>query len=129
MKKVLFIVLVLSLLVPVLASAQWKNGNAITVGWDAAEGATSYKIYAKPEAGGSETFMIKVDGATQGTATFVTEGRWLLGVSSVKLVGGTEVESTTKCWSNDNTCTFQGIAFGLSYIVPPQAPKGFRTIN
>lgn len=111
------------------ASAQWKNGNSITVAWDAATDATSYKIYAKPEAGGAETFMIKVDGATQGTATFVTEGRWLIGVSSVKLVGGTEVESTTKCWSNDNTCTFQGVAFGLSYFVPPQAPKGFRTVN
>lgn len=112
-----------------MASAQWKKGNAVTVAWDAAEGATSYKIYAKPEAGGDETFMVKVDGATQGTATFITEGRWLIGVSSVKTVGGTEVESATKCWSNDNTCTFQGIAFGLEYIVPPQTPKNLRPVN
>lgn len=121
-----FWILLTFLVVPCNAQT-WKKGSSITVGWDASADATGYKLYSKPETGGTPTMMLQVSG-TQGTLTFTVEGRYLLGVSAVKTVGGEEAESTI-CWSNDSTCTFQEATFGLSYTVPPSAPKNFRSIN
>ncbi len=129
-------VLFLCIAIPAWSQVAWKPTNQVTVGWDAvapiaAGDVISYKVYSKAESAGSgvpPTFMIATS-ATQTTVTFQNEGKYFLGVSTIRSVGGAEVESSTICWSNDNTCTFQGQAFGIYYIIPPQSPKNFRAIN
>lgn len=132
MRKILLAAIILVVMFTgVVWSQTWKPTNQVTVGWDAVtatSGTISYKVYAKPEAGGNPTFMVATAG-TQATVTFNTEGRYYLGVSTIRSVQGAEVESSTICWSNDNTCTFQGQTFGISYIIPPQSPKNFRAID
>jgi len=109
------------------ASAQtWKDGNSVKVAWDAEPNAKLYKIYKKPYPTGAETFVMDVLTGVNATVTIPEVGRWLLGVSTVATVGGVDMESTTKCWSDDVSCVFQGQTFGLRNLPPPSNPKNFR---
>lgn len=120
------------LLAPPQAVAQtWKPTNQVTVGWDAVTsptGTITYKVYSRPEAGGTPTLMATVP-ATQATVTFTQEGRFYLGVSTVRTVGGVAVESSTVSWSSDPAVTFQAQTFGVEYIIPAPAPVGLRPLN
>lgn len=126
----LFLLLLTSHLSP--ASAQtWKTANQVTVGWDAVTtptGTITYKVYSRPEAGGTATLMTTAP-TTQATVTFTQEGRYYLGVSTVRTVGGVEVESSTISWSSDPSVTFQAQTFGVEYIIPAPAPVGLRPLN
>ena len=113
------------------AAQTWKPTNQVTVGWDAVTsptGTITYKIYSRPEAGGTPMLMTTVP-ATQATVTFTQEGRFYLGVSTVRTVGGVEVESSTISWSSDPSVTFQAQTFGVEYIIPAPAPVGLRPLN
>lgn len=113
------------------AKAQtWKTANQATVGWDAVtvpSGTVSYKVYVKPETGGTETLATTVT-ATQATVTFSQEGRYYLGVASVRTVNAVPVESSTISWSNVAAVCQGGVTFGIQYITPPAAPVNFRTV-
>jgi hypothetical protein len=131
------LVLLLLLLLPIAYcpspafSQTWKPTNQVTVGWDTVTsptGTITYKIYSRPEAGGTPTLMTTVP-ATQATVTFTQEGRYYLGVSTVRTVGGAEVESSTISWSSDPSVTFQAQTFGVEYIIPAPAPVGLRPLN
>jgi hypothetical protein len=115
------------------ASAQtWKPTNQVTVAWDAVtvtSGTVSYNVYIRPEAGGTPILTNPKVSATQATVTFTTEGRYYLGVSSVRTVGGVDVESSTISWSSDPSVTFQAQTFGVQYLVPPPSPVGIRSVN
>jgi hypothetical protein len=109
------------------ASAQtWKDGSSVKVAWDAETGAKLYKIYKKPYPTGTESFIMDVATGTIADVSIPEVGRWLLGISTVATVGGVDMESTTKCWSDDISCTFQGQTFGLRNLPPPSHPKNFR---
>lgn len=110
----------------------WKPTNQVTVAWDAVtvtSGTVSYNIYIRPEAGGTPTLTNPKVATTQATVTFTTEGRYYLGVSAIRTVGGVDVESSTVSWSSDPSVTFQGATFGVQYLVPPSAPVGIRPLN
>lgn len=107
----------------------WKQGSDVTVAWDAVTSATgtiSYKLYYKPAAGGTETFS-KAATTTQATLT-LPEGRWYLGVSTVKTMGADSVESSIN-WSDNPAVTFQAQTFGVFYIAPAPPPVGIRPLN
>lgn len=107
----------------------WKQGSDVTVAWDAVTSATgtiSYKLYYKPAAGGTETFS-KAATTTQATLT-LPEGRWYLGVSTVKTIGVDSVESSIN-WSDNPAVTFQAQTFGVFYIAPAPPPVGIRPLN
>lgn len=111
-------------------SQTWKTTNQATVGWDVVtvpNGTVSYKVYVKPETGGTETLATTV-ATNQATITFSQEGRYFLGVSSVRTVNNVPVESSTISWSNVPAVCQGGVTFGIQYIVPPSAPVNFRTV-
>lgn len=126
--SVVFFLIGMGLLMsPCLANAQtWKDGDSVKVAWDAEAGAKLYKIYKRPFGGGAESFVMDVLTGTSATVRIPEAGRWILGVSTVATVGGVDVESTGKCWSDDASCTFQGQTFGLRNLPPPSHPKNFR---
>jgi len=101
----------------------------VTVAWDqvtVVSGTVTYKTYRKLAVGGVETYVGTVS-ALQATLTFAEEGRYILGVRSVRNVDGIEVESSTISWSDNPAVCMNGKTFGVQYYVPPDAPKGLRT--
>lgn len=116
------------LVIPCFATT-WKQGSTVTVAWDAVTtttGTISYKLYYKPEAGGTEVYSKTVT-TTQATMT-LPEGRWYLGVSTVKTVGADSVESSIN-WSDNPAATFQAETFGVFYIAPAPPPVGIRPLK
>jgi hypothetical protein len=124
--KMLIIGLVIFGLAGFSSAQTWKDGNSVKVAWDAEAGAKLYKIYKKPYPTGTESFVMDVLTGVSATVTIPEVGRWLLGVSTVATVGGVDIESTTKCWSDDVSCVFQGQTFGLRNLPAPSNPKNFR---
>lgn len=122
---------ILFLLISIPAWSQtWYPANQKTVAWDAVtvpSGTVTYKLYSQPESGGTPTLMTTV-ATTQATVTFTVEGRYYLGVSTVRTVSGVEVESSTISWSNNPAVCAGGATFGIQYLVAPNAPTGFRTV-
>lgn len=111
-------------------SQTWKTTNQATVAWDAVtvpSGTVSYKVYVKPETGGTETLATTVS-TTTATITFSQEGRYYVGVSSVRTVNSVPVESSTISWSNVAAVCQGGVTFGIQYIIPPSAPINLRTV-
>lgn len=118
-----------SYLSPVSAQTFYPT-NQLTVAWDEVtvpSGTVSYKVYIKPEAGGTEALATTVT-ATQATVTFTQEGRYFLGVSSVRTVNAIPIESSTISWSNVAAVCQNGVTFGAQYYVPPAAPANFRRV-
>jgi hypothetical protein len=111
----------------------WKPTNSVIAGWDAVAppatgGTISYKGYSKKEDGTGQ----KEHGSfttNQGTWTFTEEGRFFLGVSTIRTVQGVSVESSTISWSDNPAVTFQAQTFGIQYILPAQAPVGIKPLN
>jgi hypothetical protein len=127
---ILAMVIILGI-VAICCAQTWQPTNQVTVGWDAvtaASGTITYKVYSKPEIGGIPALMTTVS-ATQATVTFTQEGRYYLGVSTVRTVGGVAYESPTTSWSNVVADTFQGQTFGVEYIIPSPSPKNIRSVN
>lgn len=128
MKRILLTLMML-LLIPASSWAQqWVTANQISVAWDpvsVSSGVVSYKTYTKPAAGGVETFFSTVT-TTTATITFAVEGRYFLGVQTVRTLDGTELLSTI-AWSNNPADCRGGVTFGAQYYIPPAAPGGMRT--
>lgn len=132
MKTVIAFFAVLAMIfvsVPVF-SQTWHTTNQATVAWDAVtvpSGTVSYKVYIKPEVGGTETLVTTVT-TTQATITFAEEGRYFTGVSTVRTVNSVPIESSTISWSNIASVCQNGVTFGIQYYIPPSAPVGLRRI-
>ncbi|MFA5584177.1 MAG: hypothetical protein WDA09_08175, partial [Bacteriovoracaceae bacterium] len=82
-----------------------KNANQATLQWDAAEGATSYRIYIRPISGGEET-LVGDTTDLQFTLTFTEDTAVIAGVQSVKTAvidGVTDPveEASVISWSDD----------------------------
>jgi hypothetical protein len=111
------------------ASAEnWVTANQITVSWDPVtvqSGTVTYKTFTKPVTGGTETFVSTVN-TTQSVITFTTEGRYYLGVKSVRNVDGIELESSSISWSNDPAVCLNGVTFGAQYYIPPANVGGMK---
>ena len=110
-----------------LFAQQWTTANQITVSWDPVTtnvdgqpitGTVSYKTYFKPELGTIETFHGTVT-ATQATITFQAEGRFFLGVRSVRNIDGVEIDSSRIAWSNNAADCSSGVTFGVQYYKAP----------
>lgn len=136
MKKVLLgIFVVLFFLFPVMTvfAQTWYPTNQATVAWDAvapvATGDTiKYQVYTKIGTTGTPA---KVGGeitATQLAITFSTEGRYYVGVESIRYPTGETIgtRSTTVSWSHDAAVCAVAGPFGIVYFVSPSAVKGLR---
>lgn len=128
MKKLIaiFTITYLLMALPILAIAQtFHPADQKTIAWEAAERATFYRIYVKPATGGDEVLLGETE-ATQYTATMPSEGRWYIGVESVRVVDGEEVGTSAISWSSDPAVCMDGEAFGVIFFEPPGAASGLR---
>lgn len=130
MKYIFAILIILVCGIFSVANAQtWVPTNAIGVAWDAVtvpSGTVSYKVYIRPATGGTESLAQTVTGTTA-TVSFPVEGRYFIGVRTVRSVDGIELESSVIGWSDDATYVQNGATFGAQYYTAPANITGLRT--
>jgi hypothetical protein len=106
------------------------KANKASVAWDAADGATSYRVYTQPLGGGEPTHIADTQ-TPEYTIEFSADGAVLVGVQSVRavllpgMIEPTE-EVSTISWSNIATVCLNGQTFGLYWMVPPGNAYGLR---
>lgn len=132
MKKLLLVLAVI--LLPVITMGQtWHTANQVTVAWDAVPpiaigDVIKYQVYTKTSIGG---IPVKVDGeitSTSSTITFSQEGRYFIGVQTMRYPTGETVgiPSVKTAWSDVAVDCASAGPFGIVYYVPPPAPGGMR---
>lgn len=124
MKKLFLIVFLVFGLSFTVSAQTWHPVNQVTVGWDAANLATGYKIFIKSVDGAIE----KEVGATADlthTITFQEEGRYFLGVQSVREVDE-EIFHSVIVWSDNPKVCANGEAFGAIYYELPDVAGGLK---
>lgn len=122
-------VVILAVLPAISQAQQWTTANSINVSWDpvtVTSGTVSYKTYYRtvllPVV---ETYVGTVT-TTQGTVTFALEGKYFLGVRSVRNVDGLELESSRIAWSDNPADCQGGVTFGVQYYTLPANVGGIR---
>lgn len=121
----LFLIVFLVLGLSFAVSAQtWHPVNQVTVGWDAAERATSYKVFVK-SVNDMSIFEVRATSDLVYTITFESEGRYFLGVQSVREVDE-EIFYSTISWSDNSEVCFDGEAFGAIYYELPSDVGGLK---
>ena len=124
MKK-LFLIVFLVFGLAFVASAQvWHPTNQVTLGWDVANMATKYKVFVKSVDGSNVTEVAITAGLTY-TITFQEEGRYFLGVQSVREVDG-EIFHSTISWSDNPEVCSNSESFGAVYYELPDATTGLQ---
>ncbi len=132
-KKISMIVFLFSifLLVNVAGAVTWHTANQITVAWDAnttviAPDILKYGVYTKMLPDGSPVLLHEQD-TTVVTITFQAEGRYIIGITSVRYIGsidGERLESVVN-WSDVNGENTPD-PFGASYYIVPNPPLNLR---
>lgn len=128
MKRFLLSLLFVLVMTVSVNAQQWQTANSINVAWDAVtvtSGTVTYKLYSKTVPGGVETFISTVS-TTGATVTFQAEGRYFLGVRSVRTVNGVELEASTISWSDNPAVCQGGVTFGVQYYTLPAPVGGIR---
>jgi hypothetical protein len=69
--------------------------------------------------------------ATQGVLSFVAEGRYYVGVESIRYPEGETVglPSETISWSSDPVVCSPAGPFGIAYYIAPPAPVGLKRVQ
>ena len=135
-KKLALVFALLLLLAPVVALAQtWYTANQATVAWDpvapiATGDVIKYQVYTKVGTSGTPA---KVGGeitATQLALTFSIEGRYFVGVQTIRYPTGETVgiPSATTAWSNVAADCAAAGPFGIKFFVAPEAAAGLRNV-
>lgn len=119
----------------VSADVNWHLANQTTVGWDAvttlSDGTPvpaeqiSYKVYIAKLADKSDK-VVAGDAVVnnQYTITLNSEGKWYVGVSTVRTVNGVVIESSRIAWSDVPTDCENGETFGIMlYLGPANVTK------
>ena len=140
MKKLLTIIaLVVTLAVPVLVQAQtWHSTNQVTLAWDAVPmpvgtdgqplpGSVAYDVYSVGSTAAKTTaaLVTKVT-TTQAVVSFSAEGKYYLGVRSVRVISPTEELTSEISWSDNVAVVQSGNTFGVAYYISLPAPGGLR---
>jgi hypothetical protein len=138
MKKLLIIISIL--LTASLSNAQtWWTANQVTVAWDAVAppkdaqgvdlpGVIKYQTYYRTDLVSLGTILGGEVEQPQATVTVPGEGRFWLGVETVRYVDGqpTPFRSTRKAWSNvAEDCGPDG-PFGVMFFIAPGSPGGLK---
>ena len=137
MKKLIELLIVLAfsifLIVNVAGAVEWHTANQITVEWDAVTTVTApdvlkYGVYTRmlPNA---EPVLLNEQDTTAVTITFEAEGKYIIGVSTIRYVNqGTPEEQRLESeinWSDTNGENTPN-PFGSSYYITPVGPKNLR---
>jgi len=135
MKK-LFLAMMLVLAMVGMANAQtWYTANQETVAWDAvapiATGDTiKYQVYTRQDTTSAGVMVGTETTETQLTISFPAEGRYYIGVETVRYPAGETagMRSETKAWSNVAADCATAGPFGIKYFVNPGATKNLRDV-
>jgi hypothetical protein len=138
MKKLLLVLGVVMALavVPMVVLAQtWFTTNQATVAWDAvapivATDVIKYQVYTRIGTTGNGAAVGGEITATQLAITFAVEGRYFIGVKSIRYPVGETVgiPSAATSWSNDPLVCAAAGPFGIVYYVAPAGVRGMRTV-
>jgi hypothetical protein len=104
---------------------EWHSANSITLGWDNTNTDltdVSYEVF-RTKHNHTDTLSLGLTNATEMVVT-LPEGKWLLGVASVRIVDGQEVARSEVAWSDDPL--YADPTFGVQFFKGPAAPKGLR---
>jgi hypothetical protein len=141
MKKKIIIawIFVLCFIWGVALAQTFFTANQSSIEWDAvttnASGdpidpaQISYKIYlANANTDPEKANPVEVGTATAPSATITlnTEGKYFVGVSTVRTVGGEVVGESEIAWSDDAASVPAGGEFGVQFYEPPSKPGGIR---
>jgi hypothetical protein len=131
MKKLISAFALVLLLVGISGAIEWHTANQMTVAWDANEAVVApdvlkYGVYTKILPNG-EPILIHEQDATVVTITFQAEGNYIVGVTSVRYVGGASGERLESVinWSDINGENTPD-PFGARYWIIPDPPVGLR---
>lgn len=102
----------------------WHNTNQVTVAWSRAEGATSYRVFTRG-AGGGEPVAISETTELSAVITITEEGRYFVGVQSIREVDGEMLKSEI-AWSDNPAYCAGSVAFGVVFFVAPDPPVNLR---
>jgi hypothetical protein len=128
LKRLFVIVITATAITTITAAADvlWQTANQLTVAWDPPAtlkddlpippGSTlQYQLYLRTDPAGQPTKTGQPTAGTTATVTFTTEGRFDIGVSTLRLVDGQLVNESDIAWSNDASAVDAGIIFGVVY--------------
>jgi len=135
MKKLVLILGILFLWVGIGNAQTWYTANQVTLAWDAVpkvlttDQANKYQVYSRNDLVSSGTRIGGEITATQLLISFSTEGRYYLGVESIRYPAGETVgiRSICKAWSNVAADTNNN-PFGVMFFAVPGSPGGLRLI-
>ena len=135
MRKLLIVLGIVLLFTGVAYAQTWFPANQATVAWDAvAPLATGdvikYQCYTRTDTTSAGT---KVGGEiteTQQVISFPAEGRYYVGVETIRYKVGEPVgiPSATRSWSNVAADCAAAGPFGIVYLIAPGSPKGLRSV-
>ena len=135
MKKLIVIAVILFAFTSLAQAQTWFPANQATVAWDAvAPLATGdvikYQCYTRTDTTSAGTKVGVEITATQQVISFPAEGRYYVGVETVRYKSGETVgiKSTTKSWSNVAADCAAAGPFGIVYLTAPGSPKGLRNV-
>jgi hypothetical protein len=134
MKRAIIILAILIFAVPAMAQT-WYTANQVTLAWDAVpkvlatDQANKYQVYSRNDL---VSLGSKIGGeitATQLLISLTVEGRYYLGVKSVRYpVGETAgIPSVGTAWSNVAADTANN-PFGVLFFAAPGFPGGLRLV-
>ena len=146
-KIILFIILLASLFAVPASALDWHTANQKTVGWDAYDNsagnvgdAIAYNVYLRNNVTSAEILLSETAEISM-LITFITEGMFLAGVSTVRKVdvnldgiwdeadvdenGNPIIMESNITWSDSTDIEAVPVPFGLRYFVVPGETKGF----
>ena len=135
MKRFALIFAFIFLFAGVAYAQTWHTANQMTVAWDAvppvaAGDVIKYQVYTRIGTSGTGSPVGGEITATQLVVTFSTEGRYFVGVKSIRYPSGETVgiPSVTTSWSNDASVCAAAGPFGIVYYAAPQAVQGLKNV-
>ena len=129
---ILLIIVLLAITASMAQALDYQGANQITVGWTAVEPNNAgeqiqYVIYQATETTKDNPTKLWQGPETEYTATMTTEGKFILGLETLRLVdiaGTFEMVSRTDIgWSDDETIA--PVPFGVQFYEPPGVAGGF----
>lgn len=124
-----------------MADISWRTANQMTIGWDAVttiddgtaipEGSTiEYKIFlsnAMTDPGKTNPVQIAQITGNEYTVTLNIEGRYVVGIQTIRKIGNEIVSESIMSWSDMIDVTENGVAFGAQYFKNPANAKGLKS--
>jgi hypothetical protein len=136
MKKLLFVVVIVFALAFNANAVEWRTANQATIAWDAVttfeagdpipeNHVIRYRVYIKPDGAETPGLLGETD-TLQFIVTLAAEGRFIVGVQSVRYdENNIELSTSEINWSDVNGEATPN-PFGLVYWLSPAVPINLR---